>query len=56
MLNIRYTQRLSSMHLQDGHRAHHILNYALGEEAPTLGLLWISNAHLGVSLTQAIPF
>jgi hypothetical protein len=55
-LNIRYTKRLSSMHLHDGHRAHHILNCSLGERAPTLGLLWVSNKHLGVSFSMAIPF
>ena len=55
-LLIRYGEHLSSTHLHDGEAVHHILSYDFGPGRPTLGLLWVDQAHLGVSASLGFSF
>ena len=55
-VQIRHTERLSSMHLHDGRAVHHMLSYDFGPGRPTVGLLWVDHAHLGVTASLGFAF
>ena len=55
-LTIRHTARLSSTHFHDGEAIHHMLSWDFGPGKPTVGLLWIDHAHLGVTASLGFSF
>ena len=55
-LTIRHTAHLSSTHLHDGKAVHHMLSWDFGPGRPTVGLLWIDHAHLGVTASLGFSF
>ena len=55
-LTIRYNGHLSSTHLHDGEAVHHLLSWDFGAGKPTLGLLWVDHAHLGLTASLGFSF